>query len=158
MTEEKLNRARKLFYDHDGSRFYMSRNGVEKEFLSYNVPESLQSEWLADITNTYITELKRSGRRGIIGFLEHHGNYDHTKDILKSRPSGKLLDKVVFLEELVSYVKHYHLTVKGRILEKDEIEMIKKYLIENAEILLKKARAEEMKNRIERIMTNAKLL
>jgi hypothetical protein len=31
-------RARELYLAHDGSRFYMSRNGVEHEYLSYGVP------------------------------------------------------------------------------------------------------------------------
>jgi hypothetical protein len=37
-SDPSFARARELYLAHDGSRFYMSRNGVEHEYLSYGVP------------------------------------------------------------------------------------------------------------------------
>lgn len=48
-----IEKAKKLFFDYSGSAFYMSRDGVESEFRSYNVPVRLQDEWFIEIVRQF---------------------------------------------------------------------------------------------------------
>ena len=49
VTEDhRLQPARELFFTYDGSRFYMSRDGVEQDYLRFAVPREVETAWLEE--------------------------------------------------------------------------------------------------------------
>ena len=45
MKVENLEKARRMFDQYDGNRFFMAREGVEGEYLRYRVPEQMEVQW-----------------------------------------------------------------------------------------------------------------
>ena len=44
-----LQSARDLFFRYDGSRFYMSRDGVEADYQEAGVPPEVETTWLEEL-------------------------------------------------------------------------------------------------------------
>lgn len=42
LTGRDFAKAREIFFNYDGSRFYMSRDGVEAEYESFSVPKEVE--------------------------------------------------------------------------------------------------------------------
>lgn len=125
MASMNLSNAKELFFRYDGSLFYMYRDGVEKDFLNLQIPESLLAEWLEELTNSKLKQLNSPGNWSVIDFLIHHGDHRFFDQITKAKPLGKFWEKCAFLEDQVEYVKacrrkhqgHHHFKVFGNILE-----------------------------------------
>lgn len=44
-----INRAQKLFYSYDGNHGAMANDGVYDEYKSFDIPKSMEQEWLSEI-------------------------------------------------------------------------------------------------------------
>jgi hypothetical protein len=87
-----LRKAKRLFFKYDGSRFYMSRDGVEETYQSFRVPKHLESAWLQDLTRAKLRVLSRNGNWTVLEFLNHHADYGHLADVIDSEVTPELAD------------------------------------------------------------------
>lgn len=106
MDERDLTRARELFLTYDGSRFYMSRDGVEAEYQGYGVPPEVEQAWLGEITTKKLELLPAPGNWAVVSFLLHHGDTRHLTRLAEAKPMGVFWQRCAYLEELLRYVKH----------------------------------------------------
>ena len=49
MQQAANKKAKALFFEYDGSLFYMSRDGVDIQYKRYQVPKDVESKWLKEI-------------------------------------------------------------------------------------------------------------
>ena len=105
MKPEDEARARQLFFDFDGSEFYMSRDGVEDEYRALKVPKDLRRKWMRDLTAKHLAALDQPGNWKTIDFLSHHWDYSHVRELLRARPVGVWWERVAYLENLLDYVR-----------------------------------------------------
>ena len=103
--DRTLESAKQIFFRYDGSRFYMSRDGLEEAYLQARVPAQIEAAWLAELTDQKVDALGKPGNWSIVHFLTHHGDFRHTRALLDAEPKGKLWERVAFLEELVRYIQ-----------------------------------------------------
>ncbi len=97
--------AKELFFSYDGSRFYMSRDGVEKTYSGFDVPPETEREWLAELTETRVRELDGEDNWRALHFLIHHDDYRHLGAVVAASPKGKLWQRCSYLENLLTYLK-----------------------------------------------------
>ena len=100
-----FNKARQLFFAHDGSRFYMSRNGVEDQYARMQVPTSIESGWLEELTALKLKQLSSAGNWRVLNFLIHHSDFRHLDKIESAVPLGQFWEKCAFLEDLLRYLR-----------------------------------------------------
>jgi hypothetical protein len=96
-------KAKELFFKYDGSTFYMSRDGVEKEFYSYDIPDSLQKDWLTELREQKLSKLNERGNWTIIHFLNHHRQKGYLDKLISGKPLGEFWERCAYLEELIEY-------------------------------------------------------
>ena len=77
-----MDAAKDLFFRYDGSWFYMSRDGVDREYAAYNIPRSTEKLWLKELTTKKLAALGDSGNWRVIHFLIHHADFAHLPEIL----------------------------------------------------------------------------
>lgn len=143
--------ARKLFFEYDGSRFYMSRDGVEHQYRQHGVPSELELQWLEELTQQKLENVHENGGWGVIHFLQHHRKYEYLEVLLTVEPKGKLCEKCAFLEGFVRYIKEIpvHLTPI------DRRHSGYKHIVEASQKLLRRARSKASRDRIQRVMQAA---
>ncbi|MEO5911748.1 MAG: hypothetical protein ABIP95_12735 [Pelobium sp.] len=98
-----LQKAKKLFFNYDGSTFYMSRNGVEGEYQSYHIPDLLQNEWLNELRAEKLTVLNEPGNWKVVYFLNTHRQEGYLDQLISVKPLGKFWEKCAYLETLLNY-------------------------------------------------------
>jgi hypothetical protein len=104
MSHLTLDKAKRLFVEYDGSRFYMSRNGVEEQYARMQVPTSVESEWLEELTTAKLEQLSSPGNCRVLSFLVHHADYRHLEKLESVAPLGRFGEKSAFLEEFLKYL------------------------------------------------------
>ncbi|WP_460010528.1 hypothetical protein, partial [Mycobacterium avium] len=57
LTGRDFAKAREIFFNYDGSRFYMSRDGVEAEYERFSVPKEVENKWLEELTTHKLSML-----------------------------------------------------------------------------------------------------
>lgn len=140
-------RAKKLFFEFDGSRFYMSRNGVEDEYLQANVPAELEAQWLEQLTKTKLGDLSKPGNYWVLHFLLHHQDFRHFSIVTDAVPLGTLWQKSAFLEDLLDYIRQCQRPNPQQWI----LEATNRLLV-HAHTLRGKARAKESVARIDRLI------
>jgi hypothetical protein len=141
-----LREAKKIFFEYDGSRFYMSRDGVETAYVNAGVPPKTEAAWLEKLTQQKLAALQLKGNWAAIHFLAHHGDYGHLAQIVAVEPKGLLWERCTFLEEMLAYVRGCIGYVDG-LLVGQAIDRV----IEEASRLMLKARSQASQSRIEQI-------
>lgn len=146
-----IETARKLFFEYDGSRFYMSRDGVEDHYRKHGVPSELELQWLNELTQQKLENFHENGDCGVIHFLQHHGKYEYLELLLTVQPKGKLCEKCAFLEGLVRYINEIpeHLTSMDRRVSGY------RHVVDASQKLLRRARSEPSRDRIQKVMQTA---
>ena len=154
MTEpgRNLRRARELFFDHDGSTFYMSRNDVDKEYLSYGVPKAVEEDWLAELTRRKLAALNKPGNWWTLNFLEDHRDPSHLAEVIAVPPIGELSQRVAYLEHLLLYIGICQSAGTARELVASALD----YVEEEARKLLRAARSEYRRARVDKVLVDAK--
>jgi len=103
--ERDLPGARELFSDYDGSRFYMSRDGVDVEYERYGVPPDVERAWLEELTAKKLELLASPGNWSVVSFLLHHGDTRHLTRLMETKPFGVVWERCAYLEKLLMYVE-----------------------------------------------------
>jgi hypothetical protein len=98
-------RARELYLAHDGSRFYMSRNGVEHEYLSYGVPLEVEEQWRRELVAEKIAKLSQPGNWTTMNYLCHHNDTGYLNEAVTAEPLGEPWQRVSYLELLLEYIE-----------------------------------------------------
>ena len=96
-----MKKAKGLFFRYDGSRFYMSRDGVEADYLNAEVPPEAEAAWLRELTQDKLRLLSEEGNWWVIRFLNYHADTGHLAEVVQADPKGKLWQRCVFLEEFL---------------------------------------------------------
>ncbi len=50
-------RAKEIYFQYDGNKFQMMRDGVNEEYLQYKIPDFQEKEWLKELINKKINQL-----------------------------------------------------------------------------------------------------
>lgn len=92
--------AGELFFRYDGSRFCMSRDDLEEEYLAHRVPDSLEVEWMRELTGQHARSLSGSYDWRALNCFPSHGDTSHVQLAVSASPAGKLLDQIIDFEML----------------------------------------------------------
>src|SRR5260370_21335947 len=82
--------ARDLFFKYDGSTFYMSRDGADREYRSYAVPGDLERQWLRELTARHLDALVKPGNWSTLHFLLHHPDTHYLEHVIATPPLAAL--------------------------------------------------------------------
>ena len=149
-TERHLDQARKLFFDYDGSGFYMSRDGVDVEYQRYSVSKELEREWLDELTAIKLKKLQDPGNWSVVHFLWHHGDSRQLSLLIQTKPLGAFWERCAFLEELLVYIG---MCSRGASL--DEIRDAADYALVEARGLEASVSDEKSRKRLDRLISSA---
>jgi hypothetical protein len=100
-----MDRARELFFQYDGSGFYMSRDDVEWEYRGYGVPPELEAQWRHELTAEKIAKLDQPGNWWTLNYLCHHNDTRFLHQVVRAEPLGKLWERVSYLELMLEYAE-----------------------------------------------------
>ena len=84
----EMKRAKELFIQYSGNRFYMDRNGVRCEYDSYAIPKETEQQWRKEYLSQFF-EQKRYGRDAL-------SSYAHATEFLKSDMSDDCWERVLY--------------------------------------------------------------
>lgn len=152
MKKEDKHKARELFRQYNGSRFYMSRDGVESTYLSFHVPKDTEAEWLAKLTAERLQQLNTPGNWGVVTFLLQHSDFRHVTSVLAAQPRGKLWERCAFLEDLMLYLGR---ALEKKVISQSEMATALQAVAGQASDLISRARSDESRHRIEQIIEKA---
>lgn len=145
----KTERAKELFIAYIGSRFYMSRDGVEAEYLSSAVSSETEKQWMAELTQQKLADLAMAGNWKTVHFFNHHGDTEHLEQLMAADPKGAMWERCVFLEEMVAYVSR--LSAPATALKRAALKKI----VAGSAALLSEAGASAMEQRIRSVLDAA---
>jgi hypothetical protein len=151
MTERPPDRARKIFFDYEGSRFYMSWDGVDVEYERYSVPQQLERKWLEELTASRLDMLDRSGNWRVVHFLWHHGDSRHLARLIQAKPLCAFWERCAYLEELVVYIRMCSPTYAIA-----DIHRAVAYVLGQAQSLERVAPDEKFGERVRRLIRSAR--
>lgn len=149
-AESEMNAARELFFQYDGSLFYMSRDGADRVYASYGVPPSTESEWLAELTARKLAALGSDGNWWVLNFLVDHGIDGHLDEALAVKPLGKLWERTAFLEFLLRYVD-----VCRETADRQTIDTAIDFVVAEGNKLLRACRSNRTRARVEKAIASA---
>jgi hypothetical protein len=149
-----LQEARGLFDRYDGSRFYMSRDGVEAAYLEAGVPREVESAWLEELKQDKLRLLSQEGNWRVLHFFLHHADFGHLADFIRAEPRGMLWERCTFLELLLEYAGEVNRRGRDPSLVAQAVD---KAVLE-AERLLKRAKSNDSIGRIRAILLQARHL
>ncbi|MFI5386997.1 MAG: hypothetical protein ACHQ50_12860 [Fimbriimonadales bacterium] len=146
-----MKEAKELFFQYDGSRFYMSHDGVEADYLSAGVPPEAEAAWLRELTQDKLRLLSQEGNWMVLHFLNDHAGIGHLAEVVQADPKGKLWQRCAYLEQFLDY------TDKARRAggEPSLVSRAFRKAIVEAERLLKRARSEDSIQRVRAVVVQA---
>jgi hypothetical protein len=97
--------ARDPFFAYEGSTFYMSRDGRDREFAAMHVPKELQQRWLKEMTAERVAALGLPGGWRSVSFFLHHNLAGHLSTVLDQVPLGKPWERTAYLELAAKYAE-----------------------------------------------------
>jgi hypothetical protein len=143
--------AKDMFFRHDGSRFYMSRNDVESAYLAYGVPEELERKWLGELTEQKLELLQSPGNWWSIDFLLHHRDGRFLRDALSARPLGVLWERIAFVEDQLKYVEMCFRDGPDARQPSTGVEQV----LNNARAVLRSCRSDATRARVNQLIAKA---
>jgi len=147
-----MDRPRELFFKYDGSRFYMSRDGVEEEYRSYEVPEQLRKEWLEELTATKLDMLDAGSNCSVVYFLLNHRDTRHLPRILQANPRGSYGQRCAYLEDVLNYVK---MCTDAQVIGRSQAREAAQYVLNQAADIENDVKQDDSRKRIVRIIAAA---
>jgi hypothetical protein len=153
-----MERARELFFQYDGSRFYMSRDGVESEYLDYAVPRELELQWRQQLTAEKIAKLDQPGNWWTLNYLCHHNDTRFLHEVVRAEPLGELWKRVSYVELLLEYTERC-----SACYPRDDIRAaLQTVLARTAELDIDNApedeREEQLRGRVRKLSETANLI
>lgn len=105
MNPEAEAAARDLFFAYEGSSFYMSRDGRDRDFEAMEVPKESQRRWLDELAAKRLVEIGEPGGWRSVSFLLHHGLQGHLQVVIGTTPAGRPWERTAYLELAAKYVE-----------------------------------------------------
>jgi hypothetical protein len=146
-----MKEAKKLFVRYDGSRFYMSRDGVEADYMRARIPSEVEVTWLEELKRDKLRHLSQRGNWQVLHFFLHHADLGHLADFVQAEPGGMLWERCAYLEELLRYAGEVKKTGRDPTLVP---QAVRKAILE-AERLLKRAKSNDSTRRIRAVLHQA---
>lgn len=150
-ADSTIRVARDLFFKYDGSTFYMSRDGADREYQSYGVPKDLEREWLRELTARHLAALDKPGNWWTLNFLVHHRDTNHLERVMATPPLGELWQRTAYLELMLQYISACQSAGASRARIASALELVQK----QANDLLTRSRSEASRARVARVATEA---
>ena len=147
-----LATAKKLYFSHDGSLFYMSRDGTDRAYLRAKVGRTTEAKWLRELTARKLRALRQAGNWRTIHFLNHYSDYRRLSKVFDVKPLGVFWERCVFLEELLEYAMNCDRRASPAMIER----AISHVMLEAAG-LLRRARSEKSRLRVEKLLDKARV-
>ncbi len=147
-----LQKAKKLFFNYDGSTFHMSRDGVEGEYHSYHIPVLLQNEWLNELRAEKLTKLTERGNWKVIYFLNTHQQEGYLDKLISIKPLGKFWEKCAYLETLLNYA------INTQKPNKSQLPKLITFIADRINEMERTIKADHSKQRIEEIKSQLEQL
>ena len=147
-----MQEAKELFFQYDGSRFYMSRDGVEADYLKAGVAPEAEAAWLRELTLDKLRLLSREGNYKVLQFLNHHADVGHLAEVVQADPKGALWQRCTFLEQFLAYSAK----VKSNGGDPSLVARAVGKAIVEAERLLKRARSDDSIRRVRAVLLQAR--
>ncbi|ORV97213.1 MULTISPECIES: hypothetical protein [Mycobacterium] len=154
LTGRDFAKAREIFFNYDGSRFYMSRDGVEAEYESFSVPKEVENKWLEELTTHKLSMLGESGNWWVVYFLCNKRDCRHLSHLLSAEPLGAFWQRCAYLEVLLDYVG-----VCSQGYCASDIQAAAQYVLDHAQGLSpEEAPSEQLRQRVRRVIESAAAL
>ena len=134
----KTQKARKLFFDYDGSRFFMARDDVEAEYLNFKVDAATETKWLIELTDQKLKDLEYKGNWRSVYFFNHHQDYRYLTVVSCTKAKGVFWERCAFLEESLAYAFANPANSINTSLVKEVVQKV----LEQGELLLTRVKAE----------------
>ena len=83
-----MERAKELFMQYSGNRFFMDLNGEGHEYDGYRIPKETEEEWRREYLSQFF-EQKRYGRDALLSYV-------HAADFLKSDVTDDCWERVLY--------------------------------------------------------------
>jgi hypothetical protein len=99
----ELEEAKEIYFQYQGSTFFMTRDGVDYTMF-LEVPHEVLTEWDAEIKDLELAKLGLPGNVEALSFLAHHGYFEHLGDVLATPPLGRLWQRCAYLEQLLIFL------------------------------------------------------
>jgi hypothetical protein len=147
-----IEEAKRLFFAYDGSRFYMSRDGVEETYREAGVPLKVESAWLKELTQIKLRSLGQRGNWRVVHFLNSHADFEHLATVVRAEPKGLLWEQCAFLEQLLDYA----LATEKAGGDSSLVAQAVRKVADESERLLDRARSQATINRIQAILIQAR--
>jgi hypothetical protein len=107
---EQYREAKQVYFEYDGSRFMMDRDGPISEsiptFDSYGVPDEVLRAWDEELIADHLALLDQPANWHVISFLMLRGFGAYLIRLTAQAPLGRLRDRVIYLECLLEYADH----------------------------------------------------
>ncbi len=147
-----MHEAKKLFFRYDGSRFYMSRDGVEGDYLNAGVPPEAEAAWLKELTQDKLRLITQDGNWWVLHFLNYHADTGHLAEVVQADPKGKLWQRCAFLEEFLAYTNK----VKRAGGDPSLVSRAVRKAIVEGERLLKRSKSDDSIRRVQAVLVQAR--
>ena len=130
----------------------MSRDGADREYQSYAVPEDVEREWLRELTARHLAALVKPGNWWTLNFLVHHRDTNHLERVIAAPPLGELWQRTAYLELLLQYIRACQSAGAPRALIASALDVVQKH----ADDLMKRSRSETSRARVAKVLVGAK--
>jgi hypothetical protein len=101
---EGVAAARALFFQYDGSRFYLAHDDRLSEYDAYGVPEETEAEWMRELTRHHLDDLHGEKGWWSVRFLIRRGELGHLSAVAQEVPAhGKPWTRRAYLDEALAY-------------------------------------------------------
>jgi len=147
--KDPVKAARELFNRYDGSVFYMSRDGSDREYRAYGIPKEVEDQWLAELTERKLQRLDQPKNWWSLNFLNDHQDPRHLERVIASPPLGELWERTVYLELMLRYISVCQPAGVSRELIRTALDTAE----EHAQKLVAAARSDKSRDRIARVLT-----
>jgi len=86
--EDLVDRAKQLFYQYHGNRFYMNHDGVEQEYDSYHISKETEELWAKEFVSAFL-ESGLTGKKTVQA-------YSIVTDLLKIERDGNVFETCLY--------------------------------------------------------------
>ena len=149
-----MKEARAVFMRYDGCQFYMSRDGVEADYVSAGVPLEVEAVWLRELFREKLQLLTLDGNWRVLRFLNVHSEVGHLAEVVPAEPKGKLWERCAYLEQLLRYTEK----VKQAGVDMDLVVQAAHKAVGEGERLLKRAKSRDSIRRVQDVLAQARRL
>jgi len=158
--------AKDMFFCHYGSQSfhepydqeYAADNllkDLDDEYAAFNIHESVERQWIQELTEEEIGNLILPENSRVIRFLMRHEKFNYLPELLAAKPLGLLAAKCDYLEMLLCYIAECR---KRELLGERPIEQLAdayNRVISLAEVVLKGLRSAKSKAMLHAIIEKA---